>query len=226
MRSILLLIFVLFFQLKDNGQDFIYKTDSTIQEGKILEITVDKIKYKKAEVKNGPTYEILKSDVIKIKYKNGYNEIINPKINEKIIETNHKQSYDTSTCSIIYILFNYGQDLSQKFPIYMNGDYILTIKNHTRVVYKRYTKGYTSFERRGINTYKNGPITEFFIEPDKSYGIRINEPYPWGLDPNKRFTLDVIKDSVELNSFLKKEFYGFKPFKEDNITIEEPKIKK
>ena len=143
-----------------------------------------------------------------------------------IVSSNQEQSYDTNSISIIYILFNNGQDLSQKFPIYVNGEYILTIKNHTRVVYNRYTKGYTILERRGVNSYKNGPRTEFIIEPNKSYGIRITEPYPQGLDPNKRFAITVIKDTTELSSFLKNEFYDFKPFKQDDIKIEESKHKK
>ena len=119
------------------------------------------------------------------------------------------------------ILFNYGQDISQKFPIYLNGEHLITIRNHTRIVLKRYTKGYTIFERRSESHIVNGPRKEFYIEPGKSYGIRINEPYPYGLDPNKRFSLDFISDSLELNHFLKTEFYHFKPFKEEDLKIEE-----
>jgi len=226
MKNILVLVLIIFLQLNGNTQDFIYKKDNIVQEGKILEITTDKIKYKKAEIPKGPTYEILLSDVIKIRYNNGYTDIINPLLNDSLIKKNNNIGFDTLSFSLIYILFNHGQDLSQNFPIYLNGEYLLTIRNHTRVCYKRFTTGDQIFERRGVNTYKNGPRTTIFIEAGKSYGIRIKEPYPQGLDPNRRFSIEVIKDSIEFNTFLKDEFYGFNPFKEDDIKIEEPKVKK
>lgn len=55
----------------------IIKKDGKIIEGKIIEVGVTEIKYKKCENNDGPVYSILKSDVFMIKYKNGENDVFN-----------------------------------------------------------------------------------------------------------------------------------------------------
>lgn len=60
--------------LAQNPADQIYKIDGTIVSAKVLEITNSEIKYKKASNTDGPTYTILRSDVLKIMYLNGEEE--------------------------------------------------------------------------------------------------------------------------------------------------------
>lgn len=204
------------------AQDYIFKKNNTIQKGKILEVNIDKIKYKKLEVSNGPVYEILKSDVVKIQYGNGYIDIINPiTISDSLFSETQKKKIDTINYSMIYFLFNSGQDESQKFPIYLNNNYLVTLKNHMRATYKMFSEGIVILERIGVHAYKKGPKIGFTVEHGNYYGIRISEPYSQALDPNKRFTLEVISDSTDLQEFLKNEFYGFKSFKGCDIKLEE-----
>jgi hypothetical protein len=44
-------------------------------QAKVLEVTTSEIKYKKFDNQNGPTYTILKSDVVMVRYKNGTKDI-------------------------------------------------------------------------------------------------------------------------------------------------------
>jgi len=64
-----ILIFCLFFKAK--SQDLIVKSDGTIIKSKIIEVTEDIIKYKKADNPNGPIYSVSKSFLTAINYENG-----------------------------------------------------------------------------------------------------------------------------------------------------------
>jgi hypothetical protein len=73
LKTLTVLLFVLTgFTLK--AQDIIVKTDKTEIKAKILEIEENTIKYKKSEFIDGPSYNINKSQVFMIIYKNGTRE--------------------------------------------------------------------------------------------------------------------------------------------------------
>lgn len=58
-----------------NAQDLITKKDGTDVPAKVLEINVDDIKYKRMDNLNGPTFTMLKSDILMIRYENGTKDI-------------------------------------------------------------------------------------------------------------------------------------------------------
>jgi hypothetical protein len=190
--------------------------NKSVQKGQVIEVTTDKVKYKKNEIPHGPTYEILKSDVAKITYSNGYTDVF-----DTTSLNNHKKTFDTTAVSIIYVLFNSGNDESQDFPLYFNGQYICNLKNHMRLRYEMHSTGPVIIERRGRNAYKKGPTNEIFIEPGVTYGINIIEPYPQALDPNKRFSIETYTNKPYVQDFLDKKFYGFKPFKSMDLKLQE-----
>ena len=71
-KSTLILFFTLFIgSTICFSQDKIVVKSSVDIDAKILEITTNEVKYKKSDNLNGPTYSILKSKVISIKYENG-----------------------------------------------------------------------------------------------------------------------------------------------------------
>ena len=79
------LLFILFFFVAVKSvysQDLIIKKNGDEIKSKVLEVALNIIKYKKYDNLNGPTFEILKSEVFIIKYENGTKDIINP-IEEK-----------------------------------------------------------------------------------------------------------------------------------------------
>ncbi len=71
---------VFFFPLFLKAQDKIHKTDNTIIDVKVSEVSETEIKYKKFSNFNGPTYTINKLDVNMIVYENGEQEIYNQKL--------------------------------------------------------------------------------------------------------------------------------------------------
>ena len=72
-------LFIIFFcnSFYVKAQDKINKTDNTIIEAKVIEISSSEIKYKKFSNLNGPTYTISKGEVQMIIYENGEKETFN-----------------------------------------------------------------------------------------------------------------------------------------------------
>jgi len=71
------------------SQDIITKKSSEDIQAKVLEVTTVEVKYKKFDNQNGPTYTILKSDLLMIRYENGTKDIFTE---EKKIETTSSTS--------------------------------------------------------------------------------------------------------------------------------------
>lgn len=65
--------------LSVNAQDIITKKNSDDINAKILEVTSTEIKFKRFEDLNGPTFTLLKSEVLMVRYENGTKDIFNDK---------------------------------------------------------------------------------------------------------------------------------------------------
>jgi hypothetical protein len=222
MKKIFILLLYLLVQNICFAQDIIYKKDGTIQKGKILEVTVDRVKYMKIELPNGPTYEILKSEVIKIKYSTGYIDIINPSaIFDNTRYNSSQKKYDSINYSMVYILFNSIQDESLRVPLYLNGKLMHNFHTHQRLALKIYSEGKANIYREFRK--QRGPELNFPILNGNFYGIRIEVPYPYAFDPQKKYLINVISDSTAVMNFINNEFFGFNPYPEDDIKIEEDK---
>lgn len=75
MKPFRIFIALFFISLILSAQDTIYKSDGTEIQAKVIEITMDVVKYKKFSNLDGPTYNIAKSDVFMIVYDNGEREV-------------------------------------------------------------------------------------------------------------------------------------------------------
>lgn len=69
------------------SQDIITKKTSEDIQAKVIEITTTEIKYKKFDNQNGPTFTLLKSDVLMIRYENGSKDIFNESQNTSSANT-------------------------------------------------------------------------------------------------------------------------------------------
>ncbi len=218
------------------SQDLIYTTDRNVYRGKVIEVTLDKVRYKKAEIPHGPAYEISKADIVKIQYSNGFVDVLQKdkekemaKSMDSIARVGPPRSRDSSDFALIYVVYNYGMDENQPFPIYFNGNLVATMRNHMRMTYKIYSQGVLTIERRGLSVDPSrhgnitGPRVELPIKNGVSYGVRIEVPNPQAMDPNKRFSLKSFNDDQQFKDFLENDFYSFEPFKGAVLNIAEDK---
>jgi hypothetical protein len=84
------------------SQDVITKKSGEDIKAKILEIGQTEVKYKKFDNQDGPTYTILKSDLLMIRYENGTKDIFSesnksPELTTSIVGTHDKVRQDVTT---------------------------------------------------------------------------------------------------------------------------------
>ena len=77
MQKITVLLFSLIFFNSIYSQDVITKKNGDEINAKIIEVTQSEIKYKKFSNINGPTFIILKDELLMIKYEDGTKEVLN-----------------------------------------------------------------------------------------------------------------------------------------------------
>lgn len=59
------------------SQDVITKKSGEDIQSKVLEVTTSEVKYKKFDNQSGPTFTILKSEILMIRYENGSKDVFN-----------------------------------------------------------------------------------------------------------------------------------------------------
>lgn len=86
----------------DSCDELILKNGDIVY-GKVVEIGVDEIKYKKCDYIEGPTYSIKKADVFMIKYVNGSKDVFNE--SQTFSETNnHVSNSDLDVTSLLSLI--------------------------------------------------------------------------------------------------------------------------
>jgi hypothetical protein len=76
-KSIFTLIAIIALSFSAFSQDVITKKSGEDVQSKILEVNQTEVKFKKFDNREGPTFTILKSDVLMIRYENGTKDIFN-----------------------------------------------------------------------------------------------------------------------------------------------------
>ena len=91
-KLLCIFVFALSAFISLNAQDIITKKDGTDIPAKILEVNIDEVKYKRYSNLEGPTYTILKSDILIVRYENGENEVFNAIDQRSIYKANTTQT--------------------------------------------------------------------------------------------------------------------------------------
>lgn len=217
MKKLITVLIMVALSVATNAQDILYKKNGAMISCKIREITVDVIKYKRTDLRNSPVFEIKKEDVVKIRYKNGVVDIIDPAYIKIKGDSTFKNS-DTIGYSMLYVVFNSGQS-EQKFPLYINGNFICKLTNHSRLAFKMLYEGEIDVYR--MFKAKIGPIKRLAVKHGNNYAISIKVVNEQKVDPNQRFFMNVIEDFKQIPGFLEYEYNGFSPFKELDFHIVE-----
>jgi hypothetical protein len=77
MKNILNILTISLIILQANAQDVLTKKNGDDIKAKVLEVTTTEIKYKRFEDLNGPTFSLLKSEVLIVRYENGTKDVFN-----------------------------------------------------------------------------------------------------------------------------------------------------
>lgn len=77
MKKFIIVLYLLLCSVLGFAQDVLTKKNGEDISSKVLEVTTTEIKYKKFDNPNGPTFTILKSEVLLIRYENGTKDVFN-----------------------------------------------------------------------------------------------------------------------------------------------------
>lgn len=131
-----LLLFI--FTLSISAQDLIITSDDEEISSKVEEIHIETISYKKFDNLTGPSYHIKKSEVSKIVFENGNEEIFDENLNQK---DDSKITMEETEAFLIEYIGKYCYDhngyLKNKYTAKIEGDYLrLTMfnKNKTKEI--------------------------------------------------------------------------------------------
>lgn len=94
MNRFLIISFLFCYSLIAYSQDVIVKKDGSTILSKVLEVNTSDIKYKKFKNPDGPTYTILKSELISINYENGEKDIFEDTKDSKETSASQKNTSD------------------------------------------------------------------------------------------------------------------------------------
>ena len=83
-RSIFTFLAFIAISITGFSQDFITKKSGEDIRAKVLEVNQTDIRFKKFDNLNGPTFTMLKSEIMMIRYENGTKDVFNQKENDKV----------------------------------------------------------------------------------------------------------------------------------------------
>lgn len=190
MKTIVITLFLLFFSASFFAQDIIYTTLDEKIEAKVLEVGTSEIKYKKWSYLEGPTYSLLKSDVVLITYENGsferfenttparptYSDRPNPFPRNSELDEKLKTDFGRNILS-----FNISDMLASRFSlgyehIFKNGKWSLKIPVSLGFGEETYYIQNLYFRTGlGINHYPTGQgRVQYFAGTLFTYGLRRN----------------------------------------------------
>ena len=200
-----------------SAQDYLYKKSGGGISCKVKEITIDVIRYKRTDLAKSPIFEIKLEDIYRIRYNNGVTDIIDPEY-YKMTKASLNTMSDTASYAMIYIVFH-GENSTQNFPLYINGQYVCKLKSNSRATYRIFTEGEIEIYRSSKE--KVGPIRSLQVYHGSNYGVSISIVNEQKLDPNERFQMIVNDDPVDVKDFIDKEYNGLKPYKDLDFHLAE-----
>lgn len=154
MKKIIIVLSLLFCSV-GFAQDVLTKKNGEDISAKVLEVTSTEIKYKKYDNPNGPTFTILKSEVLLIRYENGTKDVFNEpqkgssqsqSSNQTPVAFNKNEIKGNALALILGSLaFTYERILNEESAVGFTinaplNDYVFDV-NYTATAYYRYYFG-------------------------------------------------------------------------------------
>lgn len=126
MKNLLFTLVLIVLNISIYAQDNIILKNGDELKSKVLEVTPTEVKYKNYENQDGPTYTILKSDILMIKYENGLKDVFNDTKQASNTSTNDTpKSTDEKRKMFIFSLDLYGGDgFDRVKTLFINNQYI------------------------------------------------------------------------------------------------------
>ncbi|GGG35541.1 hypothetical protein [Bizionia arctica] len=153
------ILFLLLFTLSINAQDVIIMSDDEEISAKVEEIHIETITYKRFDNLSGPTYHVKKSDVTKIIFENGHEEVFEVAETNSDSEDESVATLEETQAFLLEYINKYCYDdngyLKNRYKAKFEGDYLRLI-----VMNKDQTKELSNYLYNFKNVYS-------FRRPDR-----------------------------------------------------------
>jgi hypothetical protein len=209
--KLLLILLIAIFPILLSAQDYIVLENKTVEHGKITEVTATEVKLVKHDIPDGPAFVFQNKDINTIVFENGSKLVYDTLNPFTIIFRDEAPKTDTCNYSKIYVIFDYGTSESEVFPLYLNDTYIYAMKNHTKVTCTLFSEGQLQLYRKYLD--KLGPSVTLDISHGQFYAVRITLASEYSMDPNKKFSLELISDPAEVKQFISGEYVPLQTWK-------------
>lgn len=130
-KLLLALLLLMLAPVFSKAQDIILTQKGGIIMAKVMEIDEDSIVYKVFDHQDGPTYRVSVSEITKIKYENGKEDVFNTKTTVKSAKSNdsfpdNHLRYGNSF--LVSILNGKGEKVQDRLDQYLTGEDLRTVK--------------------------------------------------------------------------------------------------
>jgi hypothetical protein len=147
------------------SQDVITKKSNEDIQAKVIEVTNAEVRYKKFDNQNGPTYTILKSDILIIRYENGTKDIFS-----EMVKNSNEDKYGK-----VYFIRSTGfQGSAVAFTAFIDKQLVCKLNNKKFSIHKVKVGEHTfSVQFAGKNAKEKAEIIKINIEEGKTYYIQM-----------------------------------------------------
>lgn len=147
------------------SQDVITKKSNEDIQAKVIEVTNAEVRYKKFDNQNGPTYTILKSDILIIRYENGTKDIFS-----EMVKNSNEDKYGK-----VYFIRSTGfQGSAVAFTAFIDKQLVCKLNNKKFSIHNVKVGEHTfSVQFAGKNAKEKAEIIKINIEEGKTYYIQM-----------------------------------------------------
>ena len=161
MKKVFIFTIVLFILSSLKAQDIILKNDGSEIKSKVIEVTLNEVKYKRFDNIDGPTYTLIKTEIFKINYQNGTSEVYN-------------QEIKTNNAKIYFIRDTGFNGSATGFKTFIDDKFACRLNNKKYSIHEvNPGKHYVSVQFSGKKSKESAEKLEINTESGKIYYIQI-----------------------------------------------------
>jgi hypothetical protein len=169
------------------SQDMITKKSGEDIQVKVIEVTTTEVKYKKFDNLNGPTFTILKSDILMIRYENGTKDIFS-------VET--KNASQDKFGKVYFFRSTGFQGSAVAFTVFIDKQLVCKLNNKKFSIHNVKVGEHSFAVQFGGKTAKEkAEIIKINIEEGKTYYIQL--VFQTGLLINNLYCQEVTENSAK-----------------------------
>lgn len=216
-KNIITIFYIVIILISHNiySQDIITKKDGTDIKAKVSEISDSEVKYKKYENLDGPTYSLLKSEILLIRYENGTKDVFT----ENFIEQSKPEVDNLNANLVVYREKQFAGSIIS-YKLYANDKVIAKINNGCLYEFTFPAGSYeflAKTESRSVIAKKLESGNTYYLKCGIKMGIFVGKPHLMFVDESMALAQISNLTKTESDVLLASQADEVKPVDEESI---------